>query len=161
MSQGTLQFQEVTTLMFDWVIDNFLETLTRLDRFYGPEFCVKKQRFCLEVFYANANDIFIGLKQLGSEDISTSYITLSMVFKDGEETVIKCHAKYVGQLYEDFLKSRFFPDGQLRVRCRIETELHEDDKPTTLAQDLTNVDLPYSDFTVVSKLNGMTLTLFK
>ena len=140
--QTSLQQRKVEMVSFDWWIEDYLEKL-KAD-ICSPEFCIKNHQLCLHWYQSNGKNR-IQLQILDPLDsISISFL-LSVVDKNGAEESIKTsYSKFEGVLNKNVLKSpRFIINGQLRVRCRVEAELQENDKPVPHS-------LPFSDFTLVN-----------
>ncbi len=117
----TSMFSE-PALCYDWVVPDFLN-LTGNVYCKGPVFVVQNKIFCFRCW--TGDKFFIWIERLSGPPTVLARISLNLVMKYGSEKLI-CSAKnfedLVGRLAKADLTPYFLPNGELRVRCRVEVQ---------------------------------------
>ena len=130
-------------LFYDFVVPDFLNWSKDLSEyFWWPEFHVKNKKFKFG-FYPNnvtwTGEVPIWLCCLSVTDppIVLARFSLSLIGNDGSEKQIcsKANVTFEGDYLDDFepdakfakanLDPDFLPNGELRIRCRIEIKSNE------------------------------------
>ena len=162
--------QPVLLHLCDWVIPEFHNLAKSANgSFSGPDFIIQDKTFFIGLLPNTSVCIWLGKRS--QAPIIVNHFSFSLVANDGSELVIGSKPTvtftetYLNTSVEDAtfqkfsLQPKFLPNGELRIRCRIQIESSQEKKQETPIQDNSLLDdmthqiaeqnLPFPDVVLV------------
>jgi hypothetical protein len=150
---------------YDWIIPDFLHLANSClptDYLCGPDFVINNKTFNIHLFPHAPHDVVrIWLDKKSEGPIFVYYLSFSLFYLNGSEFVLGSKTKFTfdktctkedATFQKHHLLSSIFPNGELRIRCRIQIESSQEKEQENQIQDTSLVD----DLTL--QFSGQTLS---
>jgi hypothetical protein len=139
--------------VYDWIIPDFLnlaKSCLPTDYLRGPDFVIHDKTFNIRLrLRAPHDDAWIWLDKKSDGPIFFYYLSFSSFHLNGLEFVLGSKTKFTfdktctkedATFQKHHLLSSIFPNGELRIQCRIQIESSQEKKQENQIQDTSLVD---------------------